>query len=310
MTRLRGLVRLAAAALPVALMAAACSSGGAPTASGQGGGHRIEVVAAENFWGSIATQLGGDHVELVSIISNPDTDPHDYEPTAADGRTIAQAQYVIENGVGYDPWAARLVAADQTPGQKVLDVGHLLGLQVGDNPHRWYFPDDVQRVIDRITADYQALDPADAGYFAQQRARYDQTGLARYHQLIAQIRSRYAGTPVGASESIFVGLAGATGLHLLTPSRYLDAISEGTDPTAADKTTVDDQITHHEIRVFVFNSQNATPDVQSLVDSAEAHHIPVTTITETLAPANTTFQAWQSTQLEHLESALAQATGR
>ncbi len=152
---------LAGVVVALALVAVACGSGstGTTTGGGPGGGRRIEVVAAENFWGSIAAQLGGAHVEVASIISNPDTDPHDYEPSAADGRTVAEAGYVIENGLGYDPWAAQLVAANQTAGQKVLDVGHLLGLKVGDNPHRWYFPGDVEQVIDRITADYQRHRP-------------------------------------------------------------------------------------------------------------------------------------------------------
>jgi zinc/manganese transport system substrate-binding protein len=216
---------------------------------------------------------------------------------------------MVENGVGYDPWAPRLVSATQAPGQKVLDVGRLLGLHVGDNPHRWYFPADVQRVIDRITADYQAIDPEDAAYFDHRRDAFVHAGLARYHRLLADLRSRWAGTPVGASESILQGLAEATGLRILTPTRFLDAVSEGSDPTAADKTIVDDQIARHQIRAFVFNSQNATPDIHALVDSAVAHHIPVSTITETLTPANVDFQTWQSTQLEHLLQALAKGTG-
>ncbi len=108
----------------------------------------------------------GIHAEVVSIITRPATDPHDYEPTAADARTVAEAQEVIVNGLGYDAWASQLVAADQVEGQRVLDVGHLLGLADGVNPHRWYFPTDVERVVDRITADYQHLDPTDAAYFA------------------------------------------------------------------------------------------------------------------------------------------------
>ena len=300
------------AVLTLALVSCACSSTSATGAGpgGSGGGRRVQVVAAENFWGSLAGQLGGVHVEVVSIITNPATDPHDYEPTAADARTVAEAQEVIENGVGYDPWAAQLVAAGRVDGQRVLDVGHLLGLAAGANPHRWYFPADVARVIDRITADYQRLDPADAAYFAQQRDRFVNTGLARYHELLAQIRARYAGTPVGASESIFVGLAQATGLRLVTPSTYLNAISEGADPSTGDRATVEDQIQQRRIRVWVLNSQNATPDSQTLTTQARARHIPVTTITETLAPVGRSFQDWQVSQLEALERALVEGTGR
>src|SRR6266702_1016302 len=110
-------------------------------------GGRLQVVAAESFWGSIAAQLGGDRVTVTSIIRNPDTDPHDYEPTAADGRAIASARYMIFNGLGYDPWASDVVDANPVGGRRVLDVGALLNLKEGDNPHRWYFPVDVERVI-------------------------------------------------------------------------------------------------------------------------------------------------------------------
>ncbi|MBV9730786.1 MAG: zinc ABC transporter substrate-binding protein, partial [Pseudonocardiales bacterium] len=91
-------------------------------------------MAAENFWGSIATQVGGEHVTVNSIITNPDTDPHSYEPTPADGRALATAQYVIENGIGYDPWAAKLVDANPAPARLVLNVGDLVGVKEGGNP--------------------------------------------------------------------------------------------------------------------------------------------------------------------------------
>src|SRR5205085_852823 len=143
----------------------------------------------------------------------------------------------------------------------VLEVGKLLGLQEGDNPHRWYFPDDVDKVINQITADFKKLDPPDAGHFDQQRQNYETAGLKQYKDLLAQIRQQYQGTLVGAFESIVVGMVESSGLHLKTPSSFLTAISEGTVPTAQDKATVDQEIAHREIRVFVYNSQNSTPDV-------------------------------------------------
>ncbi len=304
-------VRVAVLAVVVSLAVAGCSTAAAPRAQGSdGSGRRVQVVAAEDMWGSIAAQVGGVHAQVVSIITNPNTDPHDYEPTAADGRTYAEAQEIIENGVGYDTWSSQLAAATGVSGQRVLDVGRLLGLHAGDNPHRWYYPDDVTRVVDQITADYQHLDPADAGYFAAQRDQFLEVGLRPYHQLIDQIRASYAGTPVGASESIFVGLAQATGLRLLTPAAYLEAISQGTDPTPADRATVDAQIDDGRIDVWVLNSQNATPDIQALTAEARARHLPVVTITETLTPAGRSFQDWQVAQLRELAAALARARGR
>jgi zinc/manganese transport system substrate-binding protein len=279
-------------------------------AASVGAGPGLQVVAAENSWGSIAEQLGGDRAHVTSIITNPATDPHDYEPNAEDARKMAIAHLAIVNGVGYDPWAQKLLDANPVSGREVLNVGHLVGVKAGDNPHRWYSPANVQRVIDAITAAYKRLDPDHASYFEARRRHFDTVGLAQYHRLIAQIRSRYAGVPVGASESIFAPLAQALGLRLLTPSGFLDAISEGSDPTAADTSTVGRQIAERQIKVWVYNSQNATPDVKRLNQAARAKGIPVATVTETLTPENASFQDWQTRQLKDLAQALAAATGR
>jgi len=305
--------RLAAvlAAVATAALAAGCSTAASGSPAGPGGpGARIVVVAAENTWGSIAEQLGGTKVTEVSIISNPNTDPHDYEPTASDARTISMAKLVVINGIGYDPWASKLLAANPVDGRQTLDVGNLLGLKDGDNPHQWYSAAHVRQVAAAITADYTRLDPGGGAYYTRQLHHFEQTALARYNQLIAQIRARYAGTPVGASESIVSPLAATLGLKMLTPQEFLTAISEGGEPTAQDKATIDAQIRNKEIKIYIYNSQNATPDVTAQVREARARHIPVTTVTETLTPANVTFEQWQVSQLERLESALHQATGR
>ncbi|MGI8921705.1 MAG: metal ABC transporter solute-binding protein, Zn/Mn family [Solirubrobacteraceae bacterium] len=292
-------------ALVAAALLGACNSSTAVTASGG----KPLVVAAENVWGSLAHQIGGDRVDVVSLITNPNTDPHAYEPTPADARTLAGAQLAIVNGVGYDPWAAKLIAAN---GREpiVLTVGDLVGARSGDNPHRWYDPANVEQVVGAVTADLQRLDPKDALSFIHQRTQLETRGLARYRALIAAIKSRYAGVPVGASESIVAPLLAALGLDLVTPPGYIKAISEGSDPTAQDKGTVDAQITRKLIKLWILNSQNVTPDSQRLTSAARARGIPVTTVTETLAPASASFQDWQSAQLQDLQRALAQATGR
>ena len=192
----------------------------------------------------------------------------------------------------------------------MLKVGDLVGIKPGGNPHRWYSPSDVQKVIGEIVRDFTKLDPKGAAYFKQQQANFETRGLAQYKQLIATIKRRYHGVKVGASESIFTPLAQALGLHLATPYSFLKAISEGTDPTASDKTTIDRQIATRQIKVWVFNSQNSTPDVQRVTDAARKKGIPVATITETLTPASASFQAWQVRQLQGLAAALAKATGR
>jgi zinc/manganese transport system substrate-binding protein len=271
---------------------------------------RLQVVAAENVWGSIAGQLGGSRVQVSSVIAAAGIDPHAYEPTAADAIAVARSQVAIVNGLGYDPWASKLIGANPSHTRRVLDVGDLLGLSSGDNPHQWYSPSAVRRVIGQTVADYSRLDPAQAAYFEQRRRAFETRGLAEYNRLIADIRSRFAGVPVGYSESIFRPLGEALGLRLLTPPSFANAIAEGSDVSAADKRTVDAQAQLHRIKVWIYNSQNVTPDVQQVNELVRAAQIPTTTITETIDPPTASFQQWQVAQLRALARALHQATGR
>jgi zinc/manganese transport system substrate-binding protein len=158
-----------------------------------------------------------------------------------------------------------------------------------------------------MVADYQKVDPAHSKYFAAQRTRFNTVALKQYDATIAAIKVKYSGTPVGASESIFAMLAPALGLNLVTPPTFLKAISEGTDVSAADKETIDNQIKTHQIKVYVYNSQNVTPDVKAQLTEVKAEHIPVATITETLTPANASYQAWQTKQLRGIQAALVKA---
>ncbi len=289
----------------LALLLSGCASGGVARPLGP-----LRVVAVENVWGSLAAQVGGPGVAVTDLISSPSADPHSYEPTAEDGRLVAQADLVIVNGIGYDGWARKLVDASPSPRRVVLDVGQVLGASAGSNPHRWYDPTAVRTVIAVLAADLARLDPAQAGGFARRRASLEGTGLARYASVIAAIRGRFAGVAVGASESIVAMLTPALGLALQTPPGWLTAISEGTDPTSADKVTADRQIAQHLIKVYLYNPQNATPDVQAQVAAARRAGIPVVAFSETLTPAGASFQDWQTRQLEALQAALASASGR
>jgi zinc/manganese transport system substrate-binding protein len=291
-------VALAAAATVLS----ACGLSQPPSSNVDSG--KVRIVAAENFWGSIATQVGGAHAQVTSIIVNPDTDPHSYEATPADARNIAQAQYVIVNGAGYDAWAPKLIGANPVNGRTILTVAELFGKKEGDNPHMWYSPSYVDQVAGRIASDLAKIDSPDASYFQQQATQYVSVGLTDYHDTINAIKQKHTGTKVGATESIFAYLADGTDLNLVTPYSYLKAVSEGTDPSAADKAEVEREIASREIKVFVFNSQNSTPDIQGLVGRATSRGIPVVKITETLTPAGASFQDWQTAQLKDLLHAL------
>jgi zinc/manganese transport system substrate-binding protein len=282
------------------VVTAACSSG-SPT-SGDPSSSKIRVVASTSAWGSLAAQVGGDLVDVTSIVANPDADPHDYEPTAEDARTISTAKYVIFNGVGYDEWARNVVESNNDESQLVLDVGALAGAEQGDNPHRWYFPDGVRKVIDRLVDDFKRIDPAHAPDFDRRKADFEAQQFKRYSDALALVRQQHAGEPVGASESLFAPIAEATGLELLTPNSFVTAISEGIDPSVQDKSTVEAQIAAKSINAFVFNPQNSTRDIANLIDRAKSNGIPVVEFTETLV--GTTFIDWQVAQLQRLADAL------
>jgi zinc/manganese transport system substrate-binding protein len=306
--RLLPLLAPAAIALAAGVLAGCGRTGPAPVATA-GAGPRFEVVAAEGFWGSIAAQLGGPRVYVRSLVDDPGVDPHSYQPSAADARAFVASSVAIVNGLGYDPWATALLQGSASPRRTVLDVGAALRLPAGANPHRWYYPADVARMVALITAAYERTDPADAGFFAARRRAFETVALARYDALRAEIRRRYAGVPVGYSESIFQGLGEDLGLRLLTPRGYAKAIAEGTEVTARDAAQVEAQARGRRIALWVVNSQNATPDVERVTRLARARGIPVATITETPVPAHASFEQWQVAQLEGILRGLRRARG-
>ena len=262
------------------------------------------MIAGENFWGSIALQLGGSHVSVQSIVSDPNADPHEYESSANDARAFAEAKLVILNGAGYDDWGKKLLDANPASTRHVLAVADLLGKKVGDNPHFWYSPEYVVKVADAITAQYRSIDSADTSYFDQRRAEFT-TALQPYTDEIGKIKLKFSGTPVGATESIFMYLADALGLNLTTPLEFMDAVAEGNDPPASAVVAFHDQISAGQIKVLVYNVQTTTAVTTTVKALAAAHHIPSVGVSETLLPENVTFQDWQLKQLAGLEAALS-----
>lgn len=275
----------------------ACGGGAPDAKSGL-----VKVVAAENFWGSIAVQLGGTKARVQSVVSDPNADPHEYESSTNDARAFADAALVILNGAGYDDWGQRLLAANPSIHRRVLTVASLLGKKAGDNPHFWYYPDYVISVADRITASYKSIDPADAAYFDQQRETFA-IAVKPYLDRIAEIKAKFAGTKAGSTESVFVYIANATGLDLISPGEFMQSVSEGNDPPASAVVVFQDQITHRQIKVLVYNVQTATSITTNMKNLSIANHIPVVGISETLQPDTTSFQDWQLRQLTNLENA-------
>lgn len=295
---------MAAAALA---FLAACAGTGSPRGSG---GPVLRVVAAENVWGSIAAQIGGSHADVLSVVTDPNADPHLYPTSANDSRAIAMADVVIVNGAGYDTWAQDMIAAGRSGHRRVLTVAEAVGRKQGDNPHFWYNPAWVALVADRIAEAFEAADPADAPYFDQQRAKLD-ASLQPYRDRIAEIRQRFGGVQIGATESVFVYMAGALGLDLVSPPEFMTAVAAGTEPPVNAVIRFENQIRQKQVRVLVYNVQTAMATTTNVKRLAAAADIPVVGVSETLQPVSATFQEWQLSQLLALENALgagAQAT--
>lgn len=303
-----GLIALLLLAMCLLPLVSCSSAGGAGVNAA--GSKALQVVAGENFWGSIAEQLGGNHVSVTSIVTDPNADPHEYETNTNDARAFAQANYVILNGAGYDSWGQKLLDANPETGRKVFTVATLLGKKEGDNPHFWYNPSYVERVANQITSDYTSLDPADAAYFTQQRSAFE-ASLSEYHQRINEIKTRFAGQKIGATESIFVYMASALGLDLLSPPAFMNAVAEGNDPPASSVVQFEQEIQQKQITVLVYNAQTITDITNTIKQLASRQNIPLVGVSETIQPAGASFQEWQVAQLLVLQNALnAKALGQ
>jgi zinc/manganese transport system substrate-binding protein len=271
----------------------------APTASG-----RVTVVAAENFWGNIAQQIGGSRVSVQSIISDPNTDPHQYQSDPRAAATITSAQLVIENGAGYDDFMDKILATSSSSARRVLSVQRVLGVTGSNpNPHLWYWTQRLPTVASAISRQLSSIDPAGAHAFAAAADRFD-TSLKPLLAVISTIRSRYAGTPIAYTERVPGYLVSAAGLTLGTPASFSQAIEDGTDPSPQDTETFDRDITQHKVRVLLYNSQVVDSQTTAIKGLAASAHVPVVGVSETMPPQYRTFQAWQLTQDRALLAAL------
>lgn len=264
---------------------------------------RLQVVAGENFWGSLLTQLGGSRVHVTSIVSDPNADPHEYETNTADARAFATANYVVLNGAGYDSWGNKLLSASPNNNRTVLTVASLLGKEDGDNPHFWYNPTYVNTVIAQMEHDLIKLDPSDTTYFQQQYSML-QSSLAGYQKRIASIKHQFGGVHVAATEDIFAYLASAAGLDLVSPPAFTQAVAEGNDPPTGSVVQFEQQLANDHIKVLVYNEQTVTPLTNTIKQLAAAANIPIVGVTETVQPPDTTFQVWMNAELIDLTNAL------
>jgi zinc/manganese transport system substrate-binding protein len=262
----------------------------------------VKVVAAENFYGDIASQIGGANVAVTSILTKPDEDPHLFEASVATAKALADAKVVIFNGVDYDPWMETLLKANKTPGRKEIVVGQLVGRHAGDNPHLWYDPAYVKAAATALTAALTAADPANRADYAKGEAAFVES-LKPLDDKIADLKQRFAGQPVTASEPVFGYQASLIGLKVHN-EKFALAIMNNAEPSTSQVAGFEKDLKGHLVKVMLFNAQASEPAVQRLVDLAKANSIPVVGVSET-EPPGATYQSWMLGQLDALDKALS-----
>jgi zinc/manganese transport system substrate-binding protein len=274
---------------------------GAPTVA-HAAEEKIAVVAAENFYGDVARQIGGGGIAVSSIMANPDQDPHLFEVSPAIARQIAGAQVVIYNGADYDPWMAKLLAASPRPGRIVIVAADLVQKNAGDNPHLWYDPATMPAVATALAAALAKADPGHADDYAA-RLKTFVASLSSLNEKIAALRAKFAGTAVTATEPVFGYMADALGLKMRNEHLQL-AIVNDTEPSARDIAAFQRDLKTHKVRALFYNKQASNKLVQHLVEIARASNVPVVGVTET-CPPDMSFQAWMQSELDATEHALA-----
>jgi zinc/manganese transport system substrate-binding protein len=276
--------------------------GGATPGIASGSPRVVNVVAAENFYGNIAQQLGGSHVSVTSILSNPNVDPHEYESNPQTAITVSKAALVIENGDGYDDWMDKLLSAAPNSNRLLITGYNVATTHLPENEHVWYNFGNAAAIAQAITNDLKRLDPTDSTTFESNLQKFKQS-LQPLQQKIAGIKAKYAGTPIGLTETIYLYQAVPEGLNVLTPFAFEKAIAEGNDPPVGSLVTATDQINNRQIKILIYNEQTNTPVTTNLENLARSKGIPIVPVTETMPPGKT-YQSWMMAQLNALEAAL------
>ena len=296
------LVRLLGVALTAGglLTSAACSESSAGSTKA---GTPIAVVAGENFWGNIAEQIGGSHVKVKSIISDPNTDPHEYETDPVDAAAVARATVVIENGVGYDDFLSKALGA-AGGSKQVLNVAQLVGAKGSDvNPHLWYSPTYVKQAATALEKQFATDEPANAQEFQANLATFLKA-YQPYLDTIAEIGRKYGGSAISYTERVPGYLVQAARLHLGTPASFSQSVEDGTDPTPQDTAEFDADLKEHKVKVLLFNAQVTDQQTSTIKRTATAAGVPIVGVTETIPAGAQDFQSWQISQARALLSAL------
>lgn len=263
----------------------------------------VEVVVSVDQWAGVTALAGGGCASVTAVVAGGAGDPHDFEPSPADVAAIGRARLVVVNGLGYDTWAA--AAAEQaSPRPTVVEVAGAVGAPAGSNPHLWYDPAAVEAATGAVSAALAELAPGARSYLDARAAEVG-AQLTPYTDLVAGVRQRHAGRTYAATEPVFEPLARALGLVDRTPPGYAAASAGDADPPAGDVAAFRALLRERGVDVLVVNAQTEGSVPAQLRAVAEEGGVPVVEVTETVAPDQPTFVAWQVDQLRRLDAALS-----
>jgi zinc/manganese transport system substrate-binding protein len=262
----------------------------------------VKIVAAENFYGDVARQIGGSHVQVTSILNNPDQDPHLFEASPSVGRALSSANIVVYNGADYDPWMDKLLSASKASDRQTVVAGQLAHKHGGDNPHLWYDPSVMPLVAKQLAASLESRDPSHAADYEKNLQSF-LAALEPVKARIEAIKAKYAGTPVTATEPVFGYMAQALGLDMRN-ERFQLSVMNDTEPSASDTAAFESDLKGHKVKLFIYNSQASDGAAKRMLALAKQSGVPVLGVTET-APAGKNFQRWMLDELAAVEKALA-----
>jgi zinc/manganese transport system substrate-binding protein len=286
----------AGAALAAVLMVAACGSASPPPAG-------PSIVASTDVYGAVASAVGGDTVQVTSLIRSADADPHEYEPTPADTLAVSRATVFVANGGGYDDFATKLYdAASNKPVSVVVTALSGLETDAPDfNEHVWYDLPTVKKLADHLATSLGAADQPNANRYLDNAKKFD-AQVDGLMAKVAAIKAKHAGVKVAITEPVPGYLLDAAGLVVVTPPELSEAVEEGTDPPAAVVTA--NNATFAEAKVLVENAQTTGPTTTQAEQAAAANRVPVVKVTETLPEGVTDYVVWMNGQVDALAAAL------
>lgn len=294
------IVRIAIAALASVGMLASVAACGSGRSSSEKNG-TIEVVASVNQWGTVAKTLGGGNVNVTSIINSTNVDAHDYEPTTSDIAKLQKAQVIIVNGAGYDAWA---VKAAQSAKATVVNAAEVGGVKDGDNPHVWFSADVRKAVAQAITEAYEQADAAKKSDFDKLHDQW-KSEENNVESKIAEVKQKSDGLAYAATESVASYLAEDMGLTDATPSGYVRATANESEPTPTDIRQFADALKSGEIKLLIVNTQEESELTGKITNAAKSANVPMVELTEQMPEQYDSLTAWMESLVDAFSKAIA-----